>query len=275
MTFSSKLSVTTAALAALGLAAAHPAAAQSVITFGAAQNIAGDSDVLTDGILVGAYSFAAASNAAVNGVTFVTRGGGDNGGSNLQVTTFNKGVTGVYGRNAPPFNALSAGYQTILGSGLYRDSPATAPAYFDLSGLTAGNTYEVQFFVNDSRPGTGNRNETLTTGAGKFPNNFTASGDPSVTLNFNTTGAEGGLGQYVVGTFVADSTGTASLAATGNISTQVNAIQYRDLGAPASAAPEPSQLAGLGLAAFGVLGLLFRARKRTSISAAAPTVWGS
>ena len=52
MTFSSKLSLTTAALAALGLAAAHPAAAQSVITFGAAQNITSDSDILTNGTLV-------------------------------------------------------------------------------------------------------------------------------------------------------------------------------------------------------------------------------
>jgi len=44
----------------------------------------------------------------------------------------------------------------------------------------------------------------------------------------------------------------------GTYATQITGIQVND----ASAAPEPSQLAGLGFSAFGALGLLLRARKR-------------
>ena len=266
MTFSSKLSVTTAALAALGLAAAHPAAAQTNITL-TSQSIASASDVLVNGTLVGAYAFGHPGDQTVNGVLFQSVGGGqvgnNTGNGNLNVTTFDSEGQGAYGSASAPYSTLtSSSYKALLGSGLYDTPNPTDTAFFQLAGLTVGNVYETQFFVSDSRGSGTGRNETLTLGAN------------TVTLTFNTASAEGGLGQYAVGTFTADAT-TAQLAAKGNISTQVNGFQYRDLGAPASAAPEPSQLAGLGLAAFGVLGLLFRARKRTSISAAAPTVWGS
>ena len=247
-----------AAAAVLSIAAARPAAAQSVITFGPAQQISGDADVSTNGTLVGAYAFGHPGSPTVNGVTFIGVGGGqvaDGTGTNgnLYVSTFNQEAPlGAYGSASPPFSTLSSGYQTLLGNGLYHDNPgATDTAFFNLAGLTTGHTYELQFFVNDSRGAFGpGHTETLTGGAG------------SVVLNYNA-GGEGGLGQFVTGAFVADNSGTASLAATGNVSTQVNGFQYRDLGV-VTPAPEPSQAAVLGLGLLGVGGLALRARRRSA-----------
>ena len=148
--------------------------------------------------------------------------------------------------------------------GSLHDNPgATDKANFILGSLVAGHTYETQFFVNDSRGafGPGN-NETITSGTDS------TAGAGSQTLTLVTASAEGGQGQFVVGTFVADNSGAASFTLQGNNSTQANGFQYRDLGA-ASPAPEPLQVAGLGFAAFGLVGLLLKARKRSADTAQA------
>ena len=66
----------------------------------------------------------------------------------------------------------------------------------------------------------------------------------------------------MAGTFVADNSGAASFTLEGNISTQANAFQYRDLGT-VPAVPEASSSLGLGLMlGLGAFGLVVTARKR-------------
>jgi hypothetical protein len=118
--------------------------------------------------------------------------------------------------------------------------------------LTAGNTYLLQFWVSDPRGGIlATRIETLTSSTG---------GDSNVpTLAYEGPGSIDG--QWVIGTFVADASGTESLLlAASNTnsgdggSAQVNLLQLRDI----TSVPEP---ASIGLTGLGVLGLLVRRRR--------------
>lgn len=119
---------------------------------------------------------------------------------------------------------------------------------FTVSGLTLGHNYEAQFFVNDSRLQGISRAETITGGS---------------TLNFNSTNADGGVGQYAVGLFSSGTSSQATFTVTGTPgtgTTQANAIQIRDLG-PVPV-PEPSAWAVLGLGGLLLGGLTVRARRR-------------
>jgi hypothetical protein len=87
-----------------------------------------------------------------------------------------------------------------------------------LNNLTIGHQYQVQVWVNDSRSGsTTNRTETLPGVSGS-----------TVTLAYNSTYAAGGIGQYTIGTFAATATNQV-FTMDGNASTQINALQVRDV----------------------------------------------
>ncbi len=104
----------------------------------------------------------------------------------------------------------------------------------------------MQLFVNDPRatPG-GLRTETAKGGAGA-----------TVTIDYNTNNSNGGVGQFVLGTFTADATsqtiGFIGAATSGNPSAQVNGLQLRVV-------PEPGSALLLGL---GGLALTLRRRRR-------------
>ena len=89
-------------------------------------------------------------------------------------------------------------------------------ATITLKNLVVGDAYQVQVWVNDNR---------ATTRTEKADNN--------ITLKYNSTGAAGGVGQYVIGTFTADAVTQAfTLVASGTgAAAQLNAIQVRDTGA--------------------------------------------
>jgi hypothetical protein len=83
----------------------------------------------------------------------------------------------------------------------------------------------IQLWVNDSRSlGATVRTETVT------------SEGNTVTLTYPGTTA-GALGQHTIGTFTAK-TETQTIKFMGNVSSQVNAMQLRNLGGPESAAPK-------------------------------------
>ena len=199
-----------------GLAALHPAAAQFV-TFGSAQKIAASTDVSNLGTFIAAYNFGS-NTPLVNGVTFspVTSTGGSGSLTVSGADNFYNGYSGTGGSGAA-FNGLDSSYQSLLTNGLYKN--AAAPMGFTQSNLTAGERYQVQYFVDDSRALAANRNESVS-----------SSGGNAQTLNYNSSGAEGGVGQYVNGTFTATIGGKVTMTATGNESTQINGLQYRDLG---------------------------------------------
>ena len=94
-----------------------------------------------------------------------------------------------------------------------------ASATVTLNNLTVGHSYAVQIWVDDPRGYGVGRSETLT-----------SSGGSAVSLSYNSTGADGGAGQYAIGTFTASAT-SQIIAMTCNAggSTQINAIQVRDI----------------------------------------------
>lgn len=233
-----KTTILLAASAAIALAG--PASAATVV-WNAVQQVTGTSNVIanTTGLAV-AYG---TGGATVNGVTFAQGGllGNTQNGITLSLTGFDNIDPTSYTTNgfAPNPSATNSrvpsGMADLLKGGAYTN--AATPATVNLSGLTVGREYTVQFFVADYRNedlGWGNlsRDETIT------------SGNASGALNYlnNPTGPA----SFVVGTFTADAA-TQAFDFTANQSAQLNAINV---------IPEPSA------ALLGGLGMLVLLRRR-------------
>lgn len=224
----------------------------ALVTWGAATNIAGDTDVSTTGSLVGAFNIGdtGVSSATVNGVLFQSMAVANGGVAAVSIGNFALSSPGnVFSDNAffgspnAPFSSLSASYQTLLGSGV-TTSDAGVDLTLTISGLTVGAQYEFQWFSNYSAPGN---------------DQHTGAGAPSggiVTLNDNTTGSDGGLGQFAIGTFTADATSQV-INFDGPVYALINGFQLRQV----PAVPEPGT-ALAGLLAAGLCGFSRRRQKR-------------
>ncbi len=149
------------------------------ITWGAAQNIAGDSDVIITGTSVYAYHFGNGGPHSLNGVSFAAAGTGG-GGTDI---TIGGGapplVAGPY-FGGPP--ALSAEYTTILLGGMYTASPFGLYS-LKLNNLTNGTVYAVQVWSKSPYAG----------------QHITLDGAANDLLSHN------GTGQYMIGAFTATS----------------------------------------------------------------------
>jgi len=111
-------------------------------------------------------------------------------------------------------------YNTLLKYARFSNEGA-APATFTWSGMTPGHLYLVQVWVNDGRSIGESRSETLTGGT-----------NTSAPLSFGSDGS--GPGQYIIGTFVANSSGGQTLILTpsstgSNPNAQINLFQVRDI----------------------------------------------
>lgn len=203
--------------------------------------ISDDSDVSTAGSLVAAFNMFG-PDVVVNGVIFsafnVTGGttSANNGNYTFNETPGILTLRSNLGSNLAPFADLSANYRTLLSTAISTSDNNTLT--LTISGLTLGLTYQFQWWVN---------------GSNFSPNlgfDTTATAFNSVTLDANTTNANGGVGQTVIGTFVAGDT-FELITFNGTDGTQaptVNAFQLRII-------PEPTSLAlfvagGIGLAAL-------------------------
>ena len=124
----------------------------------------------------------------MNGVTFAAYGSGPFGS---WVST--SGLDDRYGSYANP-NTADANYNYVLQTAIYSYGE---PISLTWGGMTAGDTYQLEFWVNDGRNSmTAERSETLTGGA-----------NTSAALAYGTGPNGTGPGQYILGTFVADNTG--------------------------------------------------------------------
>jgi hypothetical protein len=213
------------------------AQAQSDITWQSPVTISGASDVNNSGSLLGTwapFNGNASSGLTVNGVTFQAfpdlPGAAD---------TFDNG--GGNGTFASPGTADN-NYNNLLNAGAFGNN--STPYSVSWNGMTVGNTYLVQFWVNDGRNSTVNqRTETLTGGT-----------STSAALAYGS--GSSGPGQFIIGTFLATSASETLTLTPGAAfpSAQFNLLQVRDI----TPVPEPS-VAALFVAGFG---LLLRVRRK-------------
>ena len=231
--------------------AASPAHAASVV-WSAPTTISGDSDVSTTGSLVSAYNFGApgVGSATVNGVTFQEFAVDDLSLVTVGSTTLSIETPGmllpitILGSASAPFANLSTGYQTLLGSAV---GAFNAPILLTMSALSVGETYQFQWWANES--GVAN---LLTS---------TAIAGNSVTLAWNATNAEGGVGQFAIGTFIADATTQQiSFPDSASAASLINGFQLRQTSSTPS--PVPDGGATAALLALSMLGLVAIRRRK-------------
>lgn len=197
------------------------------------QVISGAADVLTNGNYFGSWApfNGSANTQPVNGVAF--QGYSD---LNNLTTTFDGGYGGYNSYGLP--GTANANYNALLQYGAYANGGGSST--FSWGGMTAGHTYEIQFWVEDVR-GYNDRWENLSGGdiGGTVYGTDTSSplGYSSPVFH-NTTNP----GYYIIGTFVADNTGSEEILLSpfnvgGTSSAQVNLFQVRDITVVAPAQP--------------------------------------
>jgi PEP-CTERM motif len=218
------------------------AATGANIIWGSPTTISGTSDVSTLGTTVGTWGpgddwggLNRSDYYPVNGVTFAAYGSGPFGSF---VST--SGLDDRYGSYGDPGTA-DANYNYLMRTAIYSYGSSISLTW---GGMTAGDTYLLQFWAHDGRnSATAERSETLTGGA-----NTSA----ALAYGFGNSGP----GQYIIGTFVADGTGTQAITlnAFGGAdigpSAQINLLQLRDI----TPVPEPSSVAILAAGAAALLG---------------------
>jgi len=184
------------------------------VTWQSPVTISGTADVSTLGTYFGSwapYNVSANTNP-VNGVSFQ---------SFSDLPYFRSGPTfdnGYNGFGSP--NTSDTNYNALLRYAAFSNE-GTAPATISWGGMTPGHTYLVQLWVNDGRNIGESRSETITGGT-----------NTSAPLSFGSDGS--GPGQYIIGTFVANSSGGQTLilnplSSGSNPDPQINLLQVRDL----------------------------------------------
>jgi autotransporter-associated beta strand protein len=216
----------------------------ATITWGPATIIAATNDVSTAGTSKYAYDWAGnPGSLTLNGVPFtgITNAVGSTADGNLAISGFGSRNTNAFTTTSTPFGSLPTAYKPALQGGAFNNDGS--PATVTLSNLIAGANYSVQVWIGDPRGGSAtvgtNRIQTVTSGAN------------SVVLTNNVTHTTGGLGQYAIGTFTADATtqaftisGGLIVSGSGTASSQINALQVRDITGVPVATPAFSPVAG-------------------------------
>ena len=212
-------------LSAIALAIVAVSAQAATITWGTPTWIAGDTDVSTLGTTFAAIN-PAGSSETINTVTFEPTD------PNLQVSGgagWSDFITGTPSLNLIP---ATGSYSNALETANYSNGGLA------IYNLTVGQDYLVQVWASDAREGggtpVGGRSMTLDGGA--------------VSLLHNHNDGTSTFGQWVIGTFTANST-NQTITASGY--PQIDLAQVRTV-------PEPATLSMLGVLG----GLLFFARRR-------------
>ena len=237
----------------------------ATITWFGPQNITGNTDVKTNGTLFQASNFGSASATTVNGVTFSGFSVGS-GTDSITIGKFNLVGTGTqvagkalrqatFSSGSAPFSTLSGSYQNLVGPGIYSQNgvPVGSPATITvtINGLSIGQQYDVQYWVNDSRGVQDTTQRQVQIG--------------SQLLSLNTSGTTGGTGQWILGTFVASGT-SQSFDVTGVSSGTIGPVAYAGA-MQVRAVPEPSTIIMAASGSLAILGLIRSRRKRLAKAA--------
>ena len=223
--------------ATIGLILQIDNAVAAAITWSSPQNISADSDVSTLGSLVGALNIGGSGvgDTTVNGVDFsglsVSGTSVTSGVFTLALATGFSSADGNVSSNAP-FATLSPSYQLLLSS--FAGNAAAAPFSLTISGLNIGDQYQFEWWANTTASSNTDVSATATN---------------TVTLSSQPSSLVGGLGQFAVGTFTADSPNEV-ITFNSTFQPLLDGLQLRDI----TPAPEPPALALLsaGLLALGV-----------------------
>lgn len=185
------------------------------------QRITGDADVSQEGTLLGAYAFGGTSGAGttvatVNGVPFVSAMANATQGA-IATSGAQYAFGGFGGGSNAPFSQLSSSYRTLLSKGLYGGANTIT---LTITG-TPGQTYLLQFWLNDSRgnPGTSRHGSKFTHGQNVSP----------IVYAMEKAATPGSVGESVKGylTLAAgESSAAITLAGAGGASL-INALQIR------------------------------------------------
>jgi hypothetical protein len=212
--------------------------------------ISGASDVSTAGSTYSAVNFGGAGAPAVTvgGVTFQPLTVNDITTSSITngTVTLTETETVIFGNNGPggsPTGAFAAmadaDYKTLLSSEV--NSVVIFSLQLTTSGLTVGQPYQVQLWCNYSS--TANTNKVAITGG--------------PILDDNTTDAVGGLGQYVIGTLIADGP-SQMIEMKGVPGTVLENTEFGPITVPLinafriAAVPEPGTVVLVALSAMGL-----------------------
>lgn len=233
-----RFAATLSALAIVLLPSMHSNAAS--ILWNTPQPIVADTDVSTAGTLLYAFTFGhtGVPSTTVNGVSFASFAT-PNGGTSavtvgsvtltLQAGNYFRSTLTETGSASSPFFNLSGAYRSLLQSAV-SDGIDPSSNTLTLGGLTNGTIYQVQLWVNESASFTNNLSVNTKT---------TLTAGNSVTLDSNIPDTTGGVGQWVSGTFTAD-TANQNIGFTGanpaGASPILNGFQVRVVPEPSSAA---------------------------------------
>jgi hypothetical protein len=184
-------------------------ASAAVVNWGPSLTLSTDSDVATRGDLLYACNTEGGSNIrTVNGVPFDPKETVVTTDGNLSLSVDWGGTSFING--GAPFDNLSSAYKALMQWGGFKGG-----SQITLNNLTVGRKYLVQVWSCNSRGSQGAGVSTLVDGV--------------VSLDHNSSDADGGVGQTAVGSFSADAAvQTLSFSGIGGDSI-VNAIQVRDI----------------------------------------------
>lgn len=233
-----------AAVVALIASSAHAASVQ----WGKPRSITagpnGPSDVSTDGTLVGAFNLVG-SSTIVNGVNFENFPVGNitNTVGNFTVSHPDKTILpSAKGSAQTPYMDVVAAYRALLADAAVVQHQREL--YLTMNGLTVGQAYQVQLWLNDS--------QSFNPPGFTFP--VLANAGNSVLLDPNTSLFDGGLGQHVIGIFIADAASQQIVMTADEVGGSLNAFQLRAVVlATDRPAPTASSAALLGLCALLLL----------------------
>jgi PEP-CTERM motif len=213
------------------------------VTWGTPATISGTSDVNTSGTLFGTWApgddyygdeTANAANYTVNGVDFLTYGTPVANFSFINQASLNDNLDRYNGFANP--NTADSIYNNLLQVAVFNwNSPNAMEVNW--TGMTPNDTYLVELWLNDGRSGQ--------TGTSTFAGGANTSDSVAI--------GNGAPGQYIIGTFVADSSGTEDITISPGI--MLNLVQVRDI----TPVPEPSTFAFLAL---GTGAMLFGFRRK-------------